>query len=109
MIQIKIRKSEERIQGIRISGHAQSAEHGRDIVCAAVSVLAQTILLGVIDQIGREIPYEMSSGHLAFDLPKGLSGEEEIRTDALMRTLYVGLKNLSESYKNYIKLTTEEV
>lgn len=109
MIRITIKHSENRIRGVRIKGHAEAAEHGRDIVCAAVSVLAQTVLLSIVDQIGREIPHRMSSGNLVFDVPEDLSEEESIRTDALMRALCLGLTDLSESYREYIKITKEEV
>lgn len=109
MIRVIMKKSGGKLRGIRISGHANAAAHGEDIVCAAVSVLGQTMLLGVADQLGREIPYEMGEGKLSFDLPEDLKGEESIRAEALMQTLCLGIENLQQSYRKYIKITKEEV
>ena len=36
---------------ITVSGHAEYAEHGRDIVCAAISTLSQVFVASV--EIGR--------------------------------------------------------
>ena len=41
---IVVKINEERIT---ITGHAQYAEEGKDIVCAAVSVLAQTLIRSI--------------------------------------------------------------
>ena len=50
MIRINITKT-----GINIEGHAEYAEHGQDIVCAAVSAILQTAQLGLM-QIGKQYP-----------------------------------------------------
>ena len=38
---------EQRYNGLTIDGHANFAEQGKDIVCAAVSVLAQTLIASI--------------------------------------------------------------
>lgn len=44
MIQIQIQKNEQHnIDFIHVSGHANYAEYGKDIVCAAVSTLLQVV------------------------------------------------------------------
>lgn len=40
---------------IQISGHAEFAEHGKDIVCASVSTILQTAQLGLM-QVARQYP-----------------------------------------------------
>lgn len=52
MIRVRIKKdSMHNIQSIRVSGHANYAPRGQDIVCAAVSTLLQTVGYSLI---GRE-------------------------------------------------------
>lgn len=48
MIKIKIKKSEDIIKEVLITGHANYADYGKDIVCAAVSSIALTTCNGII-------------------------------------------------------------
>ena len=49
MIRIKMEKDRQgRLCGFIVEGHADYAEEGSDIVCAAVSALTQTALLGIM-------------------------------------------------------------
>ena len=67
MIRIKMEKDRQgRLCGFIVEGHADYAEEGSDIVCAAVSALTQTALLGIIRYAGEEkVVYEQSEGFLA--------------------------------------------
>jgi len=40
-------KEEGKYKGIMITGHAEYAEHGKDIVCAAVSTIFQLCAMGL--------------------------------------------------------------
>ena len=48
MIKIKIKRSEDIIKEVLITGHANYADYGKDIVCAAVSSIALTTCNGII-------------------------------------------------------------
>ena len=47
---------------IVIEGHAEYAEHGKDIVCAAVSVILQTAQLGLMS-IAEQYPNNVEVKH----------------------------------------------
>lgn len=47
---------------IVIEGHADYAEHGKDIVCAAVSVILQTAQLGLMS-IAEQYPNNVEVKH----------------------------------------------
>ena len=54
MVSIGIqRNSEDQVIGCHLSGHAGYDEHGFDIVCAAVSALSATAMLG-LTQIAQQ-------------------------------------------------------
>ena len=60
MITITMHRDKEyRYTGFTISGHADYAEEGSDIVCAAVSALSQTALLGLMEYASKDVPYEV--------------------------------------------------
>lgn len=51
MISITIRKNNQHnIDFIHVTGHANYAEHGKDIVCAAVSTLLQVVGYSLADR-----------------------------------------------------------
>jgi uncharacterized protein YsxB (DUF464 family) len=71
MITIALQQDEQQhYSGFCISGHAESADEGYDLVCAAVSVLAQTAFLGCVitgrnrhTNSGKDIfPYTLPNG-----------------------------------------------
>lgn len=110
MISILIRRNDQKeISSFEISGHAEAAEHGQDIVCAAVSVLSQTIVLGLHEVAGIEVPYKINNGFLSSSVPEGLAEEERQRVNLLLETMVMGFKNLATGYSEYIVLHDKEV
>ena len=76
MIAVSIRKD-----GIQISGHADYAETGKDIVCAGVTALTQTLIRALEGLTKDEIEYEISPGRA--DIHYGnLSKEGELLVDS---------------------------
>lgn len=110
MIIIKIfRNQDNQIQQFDISGHAHADEPGKDIVCAAVSALSQTILLGLKDVAGIDIAYEIEHGYLSCRLPDALGGTEGREAQLLLETMVIGLRSMQKGYSKYIELHDKEV
>lgn len=59
MMKIKIHRENNIIKSIETEGHCNYAEYGKDIVCSAVSILFQTIILG-LRAIEMEYPNNVS-------------------------------------------------
>ena len=59
MIEVTVRKDE-----IKISGHANYAVSGSDIVCAGVTALALTLIKSIKDLTDDKIEYEISPGRV---------------------------------------------
>lgn len=86
MIDIKIyRNAEGRISGYSVGGH--HGEYGSDIVCAGISVLAQSALKGIGEHLKRDVNYHVSSG----DLRMQLKGVPDANTDAILETMLIGM------------------
>ena len=85
---------------ITINGHANYAEQGKDIVCAGVSVLVQTLIQSVEELTADKIQYDMQPGtvHIKFWC---LSDP----TRALIDAFFVGIRMLAEEYPDNVKLT----
>ena len=50
---------------LTITGHARAAPHGQDIVCAAVSALALTLIHSIEQLTEDKIEYEIESGNIS--------------------------------------------
>lgn len=84
-------------KGYTVNGHAEYAEHGRDVVCASVSAVAQTTLLGL--SLYGNVSYEMNSGllivrvHVMNDYCK-----------AILDTMEKGVRQIAWQYPDYVEV-----
>lgn len=95
--------------GFDVAGHAGFAESGRDIVCAAASVLIINTL-NAIESFTKEETSCVSdedTGSIEFRF-QGRPGHDAV---LLMRSMVLGLQSMEEdsSYKPYIDIIFEEV
>ena len=92
---------------LQVEGHANAGEPGTDIVCAAVSILTQTLVMTLenAEKRGRTklwSKYQMDKqgapygGHLKIRADPGMGNREEIKS--YFRFCVNGLKELSKEY-----------
>ncbi|MBQ7515107.1 MAG: ribosomal-processing cysteine protease Prp [Schwartzia sp.] len=102
MIRIKIIRSGNRIAAFRVNGHSGTAPRGEDIVCAGVSALAQTALLGLSEHLHRQISYDIQPGG---DLRMTLRGEPDDLTEAILETMLLGMTEIQRQYPKAVQIT----
>lgn len=105
MVKVNIFKKDDVVREINVEGHAGQAEHGEDIVCAAVSVLTISILNGLTEVVGRQDLKEIvDEGLVNLKLPEIQDPELQLKTDLLVSTYILGIKGIKEAYGEYIQL-----
>ena len=110
MITAVLYREGENLTGCRLEGHSGWAESGRDIVCAAASILGCTCVnalesvCGVIPEITE---YNEDKGVLAFELP-AMTEEENSKAQILMGALRQGLNDLTAEYPQNVTLSIIE-
>ena len=111
MIKIEMVKVNNNLESVSINGHANSAEYGSDIVCAAVSVLSQSVVNGMIKSLdGREDFFSLDDdGKIKINIPKDVDEIQKIKLQALADVLEINFDDLSKTYSKYIKLEVKEV
>ncbi|SCY15321.1 ribosomal-processing cysteine protease Prp [Alkaliphilus peptidifermentans] len=110
MISISIYRNEiNEICQFNISGHAQAAAHGEDIVCAAVSVLGQTTIIGLHEILKIDIEFKINNGFLQCKIPKNITVKQRQEANILLETMVMGLKNIKLGYSEYIDIHDKEV
>ena len=107
MIDVIIKRNQEKISQITISGHAGSAKHGSDLICAAVSasgvgVLNSLAQYGFLDQNMGKL--EMQEGYINIEV---IESNEKIFM--ILETLITILTTIAMDNKKYIKITKVEV
>ena len=113
MIKIEIEKEKESKQIIyfKISGHAESADYGEDIICASVSAVGQMTLNGLIEILELDkLKYREAEGIIDCDLKtSGLTEEEyefaknNIHVILKMNFDKINNEQLIELAQNYFK------
>lgn len=94
MIEVRIRP--ERIE---ISGHAGYAEPGKDIVCAGVTALTQTLIQSIEDLTDDEIEYSISPGRV--DINHGNLSE---KSKTLVDSFFIGVCLIADEFPEYVRV-----
>ena len=94
MIEISVTNS-----SVQISGHAGYAAPGKDIVCAAISALGQTLLLSLEELTDDDYSALVSDGNLSIKF-RTLSDQAK----ALKGSFSIGCKAIAESYPDYVRI-----
>ena len=102
------------IVGYTIKGHANYDTYGKDIVCAAMSILSQTTLLSLVEVCDideRSIKYSINekTGFLDVRLSNNIDSIKLDKAQILFKSLIVGINSIIESYPEYVSLKNGEV
>ncbi|WP_346355923.1 ribosomal-processing cysteine protease Prp [Azotosporobacter soli] len=101
MITIEIERDKSRsISGFTVRGHSGTAPRGQDIVCAGVSALTQTAVLGLNRHLKRELQLDIKPGLLALVLQDA----PDVMTDAILETMLLGLNEIAKSSSDSVRI-----
>ena len=106
MTKVKITKQGQSIVCCECDGHTCYGEKGEDIVCAALSSIVQTAVLGLFQVAGvnLEMSRDENNGYLKFKIPSGLSKETQMKADAITQTMLLGILDLNEGFSDFIEV-----
>lgn len=104
MIDVRLQRGDNgQPKQLSVHGHAGRGQYGQDIVCAAASVLVETLMLGLTD-VAHEPPVgevDPGSADVVFRWP--MSSEAQ----AIIETIVRGLKDLAESEADAVRFVEE--
>lgn len=105
MTHIKIFRQNKSIIGFECSGHTGYDVEGSDIVCAAISTLTLTCILGLekVQNQNVDVRRDDKKGYLKVVL-KTTDLKKIEESQVLFETMAMGLKEIQSAYKKYIKL-----
>ncbi len=94
MIEVSVRKD-----GITVTGHSWYDQQGRDIVCAGVTALFQTLIKSMEDLTEDAIEYEISPGKA--DIKYGNLSE---KSKTLVDSFFLGICMISKEFPDYVQI-----
>lgn len=101
MIKIHVKKKDNQINDISIKGHANYADYGQDIVCAAVSSIVITSINAIINIDKNAIEYNKTM------FIKNVKKDDI--TNKLLTNMLNMLNELKNDYPKNIQIREEEI
>lgn len=99
MIKVNIKVKDNIINEIRIIGHANYKQHGKDIICASVSSIAITTVNGILSINPKAIDYIQDDEQLIIKVR-----ETSDIINILLTNMINLLKELANDYQKHIKI-----
>lgn len=110
MIEVKVLREKGKLRGYEVSGHAKFNAPGEDIVCAAVSALAQTGIFSLNRLVSIEPCIEVEDGFLSCYVTEDLGSKEgakEKEVELVISTVLIGIYETARVYPERIKIIDE--
>ena len=107
MTKIKIFKKNNSIVKVESIGHTETVNDGEfSIICAGISTILQSALLGLITVAGIEVNFNRDDkkGKLTFSLPDDLTETKKHDADVILNTMFVSLVDFRDGYSDFIEL-----
>lgn len=104
MIRITFTKCDGLITGFECKGHSDTAEHGRDVLCAFVSSACFMTCNTVTEVIGIKADTAAAEGYMRLSIK-----ESPIKAQDILEGLLLHLTELKSDYPDNIKVIISEV
>ncbi len=101
------RDERNRFAGISAHGHVDFAEHGQDIVCAAVSGILQAARLGLEHYAGGDLTAFQEAGEFDVILDDGRRDAESIQ--AIVMTAELAVTQVARRFPEHVSVARERV
>ncbi|MDY0177964.1 MAG: ribosomal-processing cysteine protease Prp [Erysipelotrichia bacterium] len=98
MVHVAIKKEAGKFLSLKVKGHADSAPHGQDLVCSAISA----VLTGGFNAIESKnnFHFRLNEGDAELIAKGPVSNHDEI----VIETIITSLETIAEGKKKFIKI-----
>lgn len=84
---------------VTVKGHANYAEPGQDIVCAAISTLSQVFVASVEELTAAKIKTAQTGGYMEIVIE-----ESTERAQVLLDSFLLGCRMIADEYPEYVRV-----
>lgn len=107
MIRVRVKRDAKGVARVTVSGHAGSAPKGEDLICAAVSALAQGYFFSLRRLLDIDVDADVKDGYLSLTLPDNLPERTTEHASLLAESMLIGLDEINRSYPGFLEVTEE--
>ncbi|MFJ5768483.1 ribosomal-processing cysteine protease Prp [Psychrobacillus sp. NPDC093180] len=95
------------IHSFEMKGHADFAEHGKDLVCAGASAVSFGAVNAIIalTEITPILKQKGDGGYLYVEVPSISNSEKAAQMQLILESMIVSLQTIEQDYGKYIKIT----
>ena len=108
MIRVAIEQEQSGdIRSFEMKGHAEFAEHGKDLVCAAASAVSFGSVNAIVSltNIIPDVKQGQDGGFLKVSFPQDLDSKTNDQVQLIVQAMIVSLQTIEQDYGQYIKIT----
>ncbi|KZR58381.1 ribosomal-processing cysteine protease Prp [Pseudobacillus badius] len=108
MIRVNVNRNPSgRISSFTMEGHAEFAEHGKDLVCAGATSVSFGALNAILSLTDAKLGIEQGEegGFLRCIVPENLPPAEADKVQLLLEGMLVSLQTIEREYSKHIKIT----
>ncbi len=109
MVTVTTLREDGKPVGFKLKGHAEQGDYGKDLVCAAISGIVQTTILGITDVVKADAGFSVKENDTSCVLSKDATQEEIKDTALLIETMLKGLESIGTAYPGTLKFDIREV
>ncbi|MBV8148941.1 MAG: ribosomal-processing cysteine protease Prp [Candidatus Eremiobacteraeota bacterium] len=100
------RDGQDRLSSVYAHGHSAFDEHGKDVVCAAVSAILQSLRVGLETYADVALDAFQDSGEFALRWPESARDDPSVR--AIVTTAELSLERIAEQYPEEVRFAREK-
>lgn len=107
MIKVEFTRNKDAFSSVLLTGHAEYAEYGSDIVCAAVSsqvISVENSLQSLLKVKVNTKVNESEGGYLKVTLPSLEDPVQQAQAQLLMQHLHLALSIIAEQYPDFVSV-----
>jgi uncharacterized protein len=110
MITVTFDIHNERIISFVMSGHADYAKKGSDIVCAGASAVSFGVVNAIMSltDVTPEIEQGQSGGYLRCTIPDDISESSQNKVQLLLNSMLISLQTIERDYSKYMKIIIKQ-
>lgn len=106
MTNVVVVKRNNSIVSVECDGHTGYGVEGEDVVCAALSSIVQTALLGLLQVVGVKVDFKVDDkkGYLKMSVPEDLDQKTRRECDIVLDTMLLGVADLNQGFSDFVNL-----
>lgn len=106
MTNVVVVKRNNSIVSVECDGHTGYGVEGEDVVCAALSSIVQTALLGLLQVVGVKVDFKVDDkkGYLKMSVPEELDNKTRRECDIVLNTMLLGVADLNQGFSDFVNL-----